>query len=177
MAQNVENLRGFFSAFFALSQPVWAGFLAGYPGLPNNHRHDTWTGRLSFALDLFFKLPLQVQLNIMFFAVKLSLEFGPNLLLRSVTPPFVFGSGPNEPTWSPPPATVGEEGTKLEARRMMKEFLIRKDEEEENGGEAVTSILEQESIGKGSRNAVTASASAPYYYNPVKGLLPPPFDQ
>jgi hypothetical protein len=31
MQQPVESLRGFFSAFFAVDQAVWAGFLAGNP--------------------------------------------------------------------------------------------------------------------------------------------------
>lgn len=80
MDQRVENLRGFFIAFFSLSQPVWSGnrlnclvtkpsinilherlgFLAGWPGLPNNEYHDRWDRRLRFALELFVKMPAVV---------------------------------------------------------------------------------------------------------------------
>jgi lycopene beta-cyclase len=62
MQQPVEKLRGFFSAFFAVEQPVWSGFLAGWPGLPNNKYHETWSARLSFALNLFVKMPPTVGL-------------------------------------------------------------------------------------------------------------------
>eukprot|EP01041_Mallomonas_annulata_P002169 gene2169-4220_t len=131
MAQNVKSLRGFFSAFFALSQPVWGGFLAGWPGLPGNENHDVWTARLSFALGLFVKMPTEVKLNIMLYAIKNSFEYGPNILLRSVTPPFLFGSGPSDPTYVSisSESSIGDMEVKDEARTMMKEFKPMAEEE------------------------------------------------
>ena len=146
MEQNVEKLRGFFSAFFALPQPVWGGFLAGWPGLPGNENHDSWLKRFSFATGLFVKMPLQVQLSIMLYAIRFTLEYGPYTLLRSVTPPFLFGTGPGTPAWEPPRMSLGDEEAKEEARQMMKKFKPTVDE------------------------------SVPLYYNAEKGLLPPPFD-
>lgn len=121
MAQSVGLLRGFFSAFFAVDQPTWAGFLAGWPGLPNSDLHDNWTKRLSFALKLFFKMPTDVKLAMIFFAIKHTLEFGPNTLLRSLLPDFLFGPS-SEVEWSPPTPLKGDVEAKNEARRMMKEF-------------------------------------------------------
>jgi len=40
MQQSVSNLRGFFDAFFSVSQEMWAGFLAGWPGLTRNPKPD-----------------------------------------------------------------------------------------------------------------------------------------
>ena len=52
MAQPVESLRGFFSAFFKLETILWGGFLAGWPGLPGNEFHDSWEKRLGFGVNL-----------------------------------------------------------------------------------------------------------------------------
>ena len=60
--QPVDKIRGFFDAFFALDIPVWGGFLAGWPGLPGNEYHETWSARLGFALSLFTKMPNDVRL-------------------------------------------------------------------------------------------------------------------
>ena len=50
MKQNVVGLRGFFDGFFKLPLPLWGGFLAGWPGLPNNDKHETWWARLVYGL-------------------------------------------------------------------------------------------------------------------------------
>lgn len=149
MAQNVASLRGFFSAFFALPMPVWSGFLAGYPGLPHNEFHNTWFARLSFALGLFVKMPLPVQLTIMAYAIKNTFEFGPNILLRSVTPAFLFGSGPADATVTSTSDNIGDMAAKDEARAMMSKF----------------------------KPTVPEESLPPAYYSAESGLIPAPFDQ
>ena len=144
MLQNVKILRGFFSAFFALPQLMWSGFLAGWPGLPGNEYHYTWDKRLVFALNLFFKMPTEVQITLILFTIKFTIQYGPNVLLRSVVP-YLFGSGPAEPKL--PIAPLGDIEAKEEARRLMKVFHA------------------------------TAEEAKPLYFEPEKGLLPPPFDQ
>lgn len=93
MAQPVERLRGFFSAFFALDTIVWGGFLAGWPGLPGNEYHDSWDKRLRFALRLFLFMPNDVRFAMVSYAIAYSLEFGPGLLRSFATP--IFGEGPD----------------------------------------------------------------------------------
>lgn len=56
----VEMLRGFFSAFFALDTLTWAGFLAGWPGLPGNEKHDTYVERIKYGLSIAIKFPPKV---------------------------------------------------------------------------------------------------------------------
>lgn len=63
MKQNVVGLRGFFDGFFRLPLPLWAGFLAGWPGLPNNDRHETWFARMWFGINFIARLPLPVALD------------------------------------------------------------------------------------------------------------------
>ena len=65
MKQNLVVLKGFFDGFFKLSPPLWGGFLAGWPGLPNNERHETWWARLVFGLIFVSKLPLPVALDML----------------------------------------------------------------------------------------------------------------
>lgn len=122
MAQPVRLLRGFFSAFFAVNQPVWSGFLAGWPGLPNNEEHAVWNKRLGFALSLFFQMPTEVKLTMILFAIKHTLEFGPNTLLRSLAPDFLFGGSGDEPLWQPPTRVLGDDVAKSEARSMIRGF-------------------------------------------------------
>ncbi|KAJ1438571.1 lycopene cyclase protein-domain-containing protein [Ochromonadaceae sp. CCMP2298] len=124
MRQPVSSLRGFFTAFFAIDQAVWSGFLAGWPGLPNNQYHESWNARLQFALSMFLKMPNDTRLAMMLYAVQYTVQFGPNTLLRSLLPPILLGAGPPEPTWrAPTPAgEVGDPGAKEEARRMMRSF-------------------------------------------------------
>jgi len=122
MQQPVDKLRGFFQAFFATELPVWAGFLAGWPGLPGNKYHETWNARLGFALSLFTKMPNDVRLAMILYSITHTLEYGPNTLLRSLTPTFVLGAGPSDPVWKPPQTIFGDEPAKEEARLMMRAF-------------------------------------------------------
>lgn len=123
MEQNVENLRGFFVAFFQLNQAVWSGFLAGWPGLPGNMYHETWDARLKFALQMFTKMPNTTRLGMVLYSIGYTLKFGPNTLLRSLTPSwFLFGAGPSDPAFKAPEISVGDEEAKKEARMMMKQF-------------------------------------------------------
>jgi lycopene beta-cyclase len=122
MEQPVDKLRGFFSAFFACKQVVWGGFLAGWPGLPGNSYHKTWSARLSFALELFFKMPPDVGLSMVLYSIMYTVKFGPNTLLRSLTPAFLFGAGPSDSVYSDLPETLGDTAAKIEARNMMKAF-------------------------------------------------------
>lgn len=130
--QPVGILRGFFSAFFALDEEVWGGFLAGYPSLPGSHHHEGWKERLfGFALPIFLQMPNDVRLAMMLYAVQHVAREGPNVLLRSITPPFLFGEGAED---MPSPevysrnsriASVsrsGDEAAKSEAVAMMKAF-------------------------------------------------------
>ena len=116
MRQPVDQLRGFFDAFFQLDQIVWAGFLAGWPGLPGhfsiiiskfvagpvlhshyfagetgNTYHASWSSRFKFCIDLFLKMPNSVRFGIILYSVLFTLEYGPNSLLRSIIP--LFGQG------------------------------------------------------------------------------------
>lgn len=125
MQQPVDKLRGFFTAFFSIDQDVWSGFLAGWPKLPWNEYHETWYGRLQFALSLFLKMPNDVRLAMVLFSIKHSIQFGPNTLIRSLLPQLVLGDGipgDAEAVWVEPPATLGDAEAKEEARRMMKAF-------------------------------------------------------
>ena len=147
MEQPVSSLRGFFSAFFQLPQASWGGFLAGWPGLPGNEYHETWSARLQFALQMFAKMPNPTRLAMVLYAVQYTLKFGPNTLLRSLTPDFLLGGGPPDPSYSPPGATIGDEDAKNEARTMMKTFA---------------------SSGRFTKDSPSQGPSAP--------LLPAPFD-
>ena len=79
--QPVSILRGFFDAFFKLDDDLWGGFLAGYKSLPGSHYHETWTGRLSFALQIFVNMPNDVRLAMVLYSIKYTLECGPGTLL------------------------------------------------------------------------------------------------
>uniref|UniRef100_A0A7S3K058 lycopene beta-cyclase n=1 Tax=Aureoumbra lagunensis TaxID=44058 RepID=A0A7S3K058_9STRA len=88
---DAKDLRGWFDAFFKLPNSVWGGFLAGWPGLPGNHHHETRLSRLLFGLDMFRRLPPPVALKLVSYMVQFSFQEGP-ALLRSVTP--FFGDNP-----------------------------------------------------------------------------------
>jgi len=125
MEQPVSSLRGFFTAFFQLELLVWGGFLAGWPGLPGNEYHETWNARLKFALGMFSKMPNSTRLAMILFAIRYTFKYGPNTLLRSLTPPwFFFGAGPPDPApyKDPKQLPVGDEDAKNEARKMLKDF-------------------------------------------------------
>lgn len=114
MTLDAEALRGWFAGFFALPQPVWAGFLAGWPGLPGNEHHESRAARLAFGVSLLPKLPPAIALKLAAFIATYSLNHGP-ALLRSVVP--FFGDGDyfgeaTEPDRPPP----GDAAVKAEIR-------------------------------------------------------------
>jgi len=90
MTLDAEALRGWFGGFFALDQDVWAGFLAGWPGLRGNEHHETRWKRLVFGLSLLPRLPPAVTLKLAAFIAEYSLKHGP-ALMRSLVP--FFGDG------------------------------------------------------------------------------------
>lgn len=117
MDLDVTSLRAWFDGFFRLPTPLWAGFLAGWPGLPGNDNHESWLSRISFGLQLFVKLPPQVAAKLALAIGSFTLTYGISLL-RSVTP--LFG-GPPAYTWSPPlkENEIGDPAAKREARAMI----------------------------------------------------------
>ena len=123
MEQKVGNIRGFFDAFFQIDQDSWSGFLAGWPGLPGNVHHETWNNRLKFALSMFFKMQNPVRAAMVLYAISYTFKYGPGTLLRSLTPDFLFGSGPTENKWSEMPEQLGDDAAKTEAKIMMGSFV------------------------------------------------------
>jgi hypothetical protein len=61
LQQDVASLRGFFTAFFKMPLPYWAGFLSGYPGLPHNELHQSWPQRFWFGVQLWLEAPISVK--------------------------------------------------------------------------------------------------------------------
>lgn len=117
MKQNVKGLRGFFDGFFRLSQESWGGFLAGWPGLPNNEKHETWVARIIFGLSFIVKLPPPVAFDMLFSIITTSLEDG-GALIQSVTP--FLGDPPSyEYDSRPKTKTVGDIAAKREAKEMI----------------------------------------------------------
>lgn len=120
MKQNVEGLRGFFDGFFRLPLGLWAGFLAGWPGLPNNDKHETWLGRIWFGLNFIVKIPFPVA-----FAMALEIATysvtGRGTLPQSVSP--LLGE-PASYEYQEEDATVGDVAAKAEAREMVKASLV-----------------------------------------------------
>lgn len=120
MKQNVEGLRGFFEGFFKLDLPSWGGFLAGWPGLPNNENHETWWARLKFGLTFVSKLPPQVALDMLASIATYSITEGVPLP-QSVTPLLGLPDGYG---YKEKPAVVGDVAAKAEARRMISESQV-----------------------------------------------------
>ena len=116
MKQNVEGLRGFFSGFFSLPLNLWAGFLAGWPGLPNNICHESWLARMWFGLSFITKLPPQVAIDMFFSIVTYSLLEPGFPLLQSVTP---FFGEPQSYEYTNKPKQVGDVAAKIEAKEMV----------------------------------------------------------
>ena len=123
MEQHVGNIRGFFDAFFQIDQDSWSGFLAGWPGLPGNIHHETWNNRLKFALSMFFKMQNPVRASMILYAITYTFKYGPGTLLRSLTPDFIFGSGPAEYKWAEMSDKLGDDEAKTEAKIMMGGFV------------------------------------------------------
>jgi lycopene beta-cyclase len=123
MKQNVVGLRGFFDGFFRLPQPWWAGFLAGWPGLPNNDKHETWYNRMLFGLQFIVSLPPPVALDLAASIAKYIIDEGVPLP-QSVTPflgePFAYEYMRNNDK-------IGDVAAKNEARRMITASKIQQD--------------------------------------------------
>jgi lycopene beta-cyclase len=123
MKQNVVGLRGFFSGFFKLPLPLWAGFLAGWPGLPNNENHETWLARLWFGLNFITRLPPSVALDMT--ASIISYIATTNLALaQSVTP--LLGE-PASYEYQPNEDAIGDVAAKNEARQMIQASKVFED--------------------------------------------------
>jgi lycopene beta-cyclase len=115
MKQNVVGLRGFFDGFFRLPLELWGGFLAGWPGLPNNDKHETWIARIGFGVSFLTKLPPVVALDMVASILSYSLSEG-TVLLQSVTP--LFGE-PSSYEYKRNNDRIGDVAAKAEARGML----------------------------------------------------------
>lgn len=62
--------------------PTSQGFLAGWPGLPNNAAHESWPARLEFGIRLFLLAPLPLKFALAYAGV----TSGGLPFFRSVTP-------------------------------------------------------------------------------------------
>lgn len=120
MKQNVEGLRGFFDGFFKLPLELWGGFLAGWPGLPNNENHETWWARLKFGLSFVSKLPPQVAFDMLASIATYSITEGVPLP-QSVTP--LLGL-PDGYEYKEKSAAVGDVAAKSEAMKMIMESTV-----------------------------------------------------
>lgn len=120
MKQDVVGLRGFFDGFFRLPQPMWAGFLAGWPGLPNNDKHETWLARIWFGLTFVSKLPLPVAWSMLVSIITYSITKGVPLP-QSVTP---FLGQPASYVSEPNMDFVGDVAAKTEAYRMLSSSTV-----------------------------------------------------
>lgn len=120
MKQDVEGLRGFFDGFFKLPLELWGGFLAGWPGLPNNENHEVWWARLKFGLMFVSKLPLQVAVDMTASIAAYSISEGVPLP-QSVTP--LLGL-PDGYEYKEKAKAVGDVAAKAEARRMIEESKV-----------------------------------------------------
>jgi lycopene beta-cyclase len=117
MQQDVEGLKGFFSGFFKLETGMWAGFLAGWQGLPFNEYHEGWLPRLAFGVTFLTKLPLKVAASMVFAIAKYTFDEGPDLI-QSVTP-FAGKPEPFEAALDFKKSTAGDVAAKNEAKEIM----------------------------------------------------------
>lgn len=120
MKQNVVGLRGFFDGFFKLPLGLWGGFLAGWPGLPNNENHETWWARLVFGLTFVSKLPVSVAVDMLGSIATYSISEGVPLP-QSVTP--LLGL-PDGYEYREKKSSIGDVAAKHEARRMIMESTV-----------------------------------------------------
>ena len=120
MKQNVVGLRGFFDGFFKLPLPLWGGFLAGWPGLPNNENHETWFYRLVFGLTFVSKLPISVALDMLGSIATYSITQGVPLP-QSVTPLLGLPDGYDYVDKKP---VLGDVAAKIEAKKMIQESTV-----------------------------------------------------
>jgi lycopene beta-cyclase len=121
MERNVVGLRGFFDGFFRLPLEMWGGFLAGWKGLPNNDKHESWAARMWFGLNFVARLPPDVALSMLTAIVTYSVTEGAPLL-QSVTP---FLGEPQSYEWQGERnVNVGDVAAKEEARQMIQEAKL-----------------------------------------------------
>lgn len=120
MKQYVVGLRGFFDGFFKLPLPLWGGFLAGWPGLPNNENHETWFNRLVFGLTFVSKLPISVALDMLGSIAAYSITEGVPLP-QSVSPLLGLPDGYDYVEKKP---VLGDVAAKAEAKKMIQESTV-----------------------------------------------------
>jgi lycopene beta-cyclase len=101
----------------------WGGFLAGWPGLPNNEQHETWVARILYGLNFIIKLPPVVALDMLTSIITYSISEG-TPLLQSVTP--LFGE-PSSFEYQRNEDRVGDVAAKLEAKRMIQASAVTQD--------------------------------------------------
>lgn len=123
MKQNVMGLRGFFDGFFRLPLPQWGGFLAGWPGLPYNEQHETWSARMWYGVSFLVRLPPSVAFDMILSIITYSIANGIPLL-QSVTP---FFGEPASYEYSRNNDRIGDVAAKAEARRMIRESQMEQD--------------------------------------------------
>jgi lycopene beta-cyclase len=123
MKQDVVGLRGFFDGFFKLPLPLWAGFLAGWPGLPFNENHESWLARLWFGLNFIVRIPLPVALDMAASIAAYTITEGVPLP-QSVTP---FLGEPDSYEYERNTDTIGDVAVKAEARQMIAKSAVTKD--------------------------------------------------
>lgn len=148
MNQNIHILRDFFAAFFSMDKKLWSGFLAGWPGLPNNEYHDSWEKRINFAGRAFFLMSISSRLALLRFLWRHVVNFGSQTVLRSLCPPQLFGNGRQyfEQHLIPHESSafdnfksyeshneIGDVAAKQEAREMIAAFRINQAKQAENG--------------------------------------------
>ena len=121
MKQNVVGLRGFFDGFFKLPLELWAGFLAGWPGLPNNDKHESWHARIWFGINFLVRLPTKVAVDMVAAIVEYSLAEGAPLP-QSVTP--FLGAPPSYEYRDFGMENVGDRKVKAEAKRLIMESKV-----------------------------------------------------
>lgn len=99
--------------------------MAGWPGLPNNQKHETWYGRMWFGLLFVANLPPDVALDMFLSIVSYTITDW-DALPQSVTPffgepdSFDYGAAPKQ-------SDAGDVAAKLEAKSMIQESAVTND--------------------------------------------------
>lgn len=94
-----------------------------YGNHAGNEFHESWSARLSFALEMFVKMPNDTRIAMILYSIKYTLKYGPNVLLRSLLPSFFLGAGPADTPYKLFPDAIGDVSAKTEARTMMRSFV------------------------------------------------------
>jgi lycopene beta-cyclase len=113
MKQNVKGLRGFFSGFSHIPLEMWGGLLAGWPGLPNNNKHETWDARILFGPTFVSKLPLPVAVD-MFLSIVIFIVSICNTVVWRTRELRIRGTTKNQ----------GDVAAKNETRKMIEESKL-----------------------------------------------------